>query len=177
MSRFLRPEASRRMLVDEGEYIVDEVMRHWVTRVVPSLVVIAGILCCAAMPWLGSGWWVGLLLGLGLGGYGFYRLHLEFMDRFVITNMRVFRVDGIVDQHMATMPIARILDISVRQTFLGQLLGYGHFVFESAAQDQGLKRINYVPDIERRDLTIQRVIQRAGLRARMKPIEEDEDGA
>lgn len=168
LSRFLRPEASRRMLVEEGEFIVDEVSRHWITRVVPSLIVVAGMLCFIAMPYLSSGWWVGLLLGLGLGVYGFYRLHREFMDRFVITNMRVFRVHGIIDQHMATMPIARILDISVRQPFFGQLLGYGHFVFESAAQDQGLKQINYVPDIERRDLTIQAVIQRAGLRARME---------
>ncbi len=101
---------------------------------------------------------------------GFYRIHAEFMDRFLITNMPVFRVHrGIVDQHMATMPIAlAILDISVRQTLPGQLLGYGHFVFESAAQDQGLTQINFVPRIEQRDLTIQRVIQRAGLRARME---------
>lgn len=176
LSRFLRPETSRRMLVDEGEFIVDEVTRHWVTRVVPALVVCAGMLCLAAMPALGVGWWVGLLVGLGVGAWGFYRLHLEFMDRFVITNMRVFRVHGIVDQHMATMPIARILDISVRQTFLGQLLGYGHFVFESAAQDQGLKQINFVPDIETRDLTIQRVIQRAGLRARMERDDREDAG-
>lgn len=164
------------MLVDEGEFIVDEVTRHWVTRVVPALIVAAGMLCFAVMPLLRVGWWIGLLGGIVLGAWGFYRLHLEFMDRFVITNMRVFRVHGIVDQHMATMPIARILDISVRQPFLGQLLGYGHFVFESAAQDQGLKQINFVPDIETRDLTIQRVIQRAGLRARMERDEPEEGG-
>ena len=167
------------MLVDEGEFIVDEVYRHWVTRVLPSLAVFGGMACFLLMPLLGSGWWVGLFCGLALGVWGFYRIHLEFMDRFVITNMRVFRVRGVVDQHMATMPIARILDISVRQTFLGQLLGYGHFVFESAAQDQGLKQIDFVPHIERRDLTIQRVIQRAGLRARMErePDPDALDGA
>lgn len=163
------------MLVDEGEFIVDEVSRHWITRVVPVLIVVAGMACFALMPVLGAGWWLGLGAGLALGAVGFYRIHMEFMDRFVITNMRVFRVHGVVDQHMATMPIARILDISVRQTFLGQLLGYGHFVFESAAQDQGLKQINFVPRIEERDLTIQRVIQRAGLRARMEAT-DDWDG-
>ncbi|WP_366525348.1 PH domain-containing protein [Propioniciclava sp.] len=179
LSRFFAPEVARRMLVDEGEFIVDEVYRHWVTRVLPSLAVFGGMACFLLMPLLGSGWWVGLFCGLALGAWGFYRIHLEFMDRFVITNMRVFRVRGVVDQHMATMPIARILDISVRQTFLGQLLGYGHFVFESAAQDQGLKQIDFVPHIERRDLTIQRVIQRAGLRARMErePDPDALDGA
>lgn len=179
LSRFLSPQVSRRMLVAEGEFIVDEVFRHWVTRVVPTLAVAAGMVFFLVMPLLGPGWWVGLCCGLVLGGWGFYRIHYEFMDRFVITNMRVFRVHGVVDQHMATMPIARILDISVRQTFLGQLLGYGHFVFESAAQDQGLKQINFVPDIERRDLTIQHIIQRAGLRARMErePDPDAADGA
>ena len=83
---------------------------------------------------------------------------------------------------MATMPIARILDISVRPTFLGQLLGYGHFVFESAAQDQGLRDIRYVGRPEQRDLTIQRVIQRAGLRAKVQPLfdsleDEEDDGS
>ena len=67
LSRFLHPEASRRMLVEEGEFIVDEVSRHWVTRVVPVLIVVGGMLCFAAMPWLGAGWWVGLLLGLTMG--------------------------------------------------------------------------------------------------------------
>lgn len=168
LSRYWYPETSRRLLTDEGEFIVDEVTKHWVTKVGPVLVVVAGMLAFATMPLAPSLWALSLLAGLVLGAWGFYRIHREFMDRFVITNMRVFRVHGVVDQHMATMPIARILDISVRQTVLGQVFGYGHFVFESAAQDQGLKRINFVPDIERRDHTIQRVIQRAGLRARME---------
>ena len=165
------------MLTDEGEFIVDEVSRHWITRVVPVLIVLGGMLCFAVMPLLGDGWWVGLVLGLALGGFGFWRIHEEFMDRFVITNMRVFRVHGIIDQHMATMPIARILDISVRQPALGQMVGYGHFVFESAAQDQGLKHIRFVPRIEERDLTIQRVIKRAGLRASARGGWPDPDRA
>ncbi len=176
LTRFWWPETARRMLDSEGEYAVDEVSRHWVTRVVPALAVVAGMALFATMPAAGQGWWLPLLGGLAVGGWGFYRLHVEFMDRFVVTNMRVFRVHGVVNQHMATVPIIRILDISVEQPFLGQALGYGHFVFESAAQDQGLKRIEFVPHIERRELTIQRVIQRAGLRARMAPDPDGVDG-
>ena len=44
------------------------------------------------------------------------------------------------------------------------MMGYGHFVFESAAQEQGLKRIRYVGRPDERDLTIQRVIAQSGLR-------------
>ena len=86
------------------------------------------------------------------------------MDRFVITSMRVFRVRGVLAQRMATMPLGRILDITVDKPMTGRVLGYGHFVFESAAQEQGLRDIKYVGRPDERDLTIQRVIARAGLR-------------
>jgi len=54
----------------------------------------------------------------------------------------------------------------VRKTLLGRFLGYGHFVFESAAQEQGLRDIRFVPHPDRLDLTIQEQVQQAGLRGR-----------
>ena len=33
----------------------------------------------------------------------------------MITNMRVFRVHGVLSQQLATMPLSRILDITVSQ--------------------------------------------------------------
>lgn len=173
LSSLTDPQVENHLISEEGEVIVDEVRRHPLAFVTPTLIILLG-LALAAMSFAVPPEYAAVPLGIGCAVmlFGVYRALFVHMDRFVITNMRVFRVHGIVDQHMATMPIARILDISVRQTFLGQLLGYGHFVFESAAQDQGLKQINFVPHIERRDLTIQRVIQRAGLRARMEPVDE-----
>ncbi|MGH3705745.1 MAG: PH domain-containing protein, partial [Agromyces sp.] len=75
-----------------------------------------------------------------------------------------FRVHGILSQRIATMPISRILDISVHTPLIGRVFGYGHFVFESAAQDQGLREIRFVGSPDERGATIQRVIQRSGLR-------------
>lgn len=175
LSRFWWPETSRRLLVGEGEFIRAEVTKHWITRVVPVLGIVAGMAAFATMPLVPPVWGVPAATGWALGAWGFYRLHGEFMDRFVVTNMRVFRVHGIFDQHMATMPIARILDISVRQTVLGQVLGYGHFVFESAAQEQGLREIRFVPRVEEYHMLIEQTIQRAGLRARME-MPDDFDG-
>lgn len=178
LQSFLHPQASRRLLQDEGEFIVFEVRKHWVTYLGPVGMIIGGMVLFILMPWLDEGWWLALVVGLVLGVLGLIGIHRQYMDRFVITNMRVFRVHGIFDQHMASVPIARILDISVEQPWFGRFLNFGHFVFESAAQDQGLKRIEYVPDIEERDLTIQRVIQRAGLRARMEvPDDWEDDGS
>jgi hypothetical protein len=70
----------------------------------------------------------------------------------------------VLSQKLATMPLGRILDISVEKPFTGRLLNYGHFVFESAAQEQGLREIRFVGRPYQRDLVIQRVVQRAGLR-------------
>jgi len=76
----------------------------------------------------------------------------------------VFRVNGVLSQNLATMPLIRILDITVKKPIHGRMLGFGHFIFESAAQEQGLKDIRYVGRPDQRDLTIQRVVQRSGLR-------------
>jgi len=70
----------------------------------------------------------------------------------------------VATRHLATMPLGRILDIAVVKPVVGRLFGYGHFTFESAAQTQGLKEIKYVAKPDQRDLAIQRVVQRAGLR-------------
>lgn len=165
---FLRPDVDRLLIADQGEVIVDEVRRHPVRLVVPVLGILASGVLFILMPVvvgvIGAGYLVLLALGLMSLGWSLWRIHSEYMDRFVVTNMRVFRVHGVFSQHVATMPLQRILDIAVDRPLLGRLLGYGHFIFESAAQDQGLREIRYVGRPEERDKTIQRVIQRSGAR-------------
>ncbi len=161
------PRIGRHLLREEGEVIVDEVRRHWVAYVRPALeaVVATALLCTVPFVVIDL---AGLVLVLAV----LVLLHAAWLalgharDRFVVTNMRVFRVHGVLAQHLATMPLARILDISVVKPLHGRLLGFGHFVFESAAQEQGLRDIRYVGDPDARDLAIQRVVQRSGLRGR-----------
>ena len=171
LPRFLAdPQIGRHLLRDEGEVIVDEVRKHGIVYVVPALIALAGlallVLSGAASVDLA---WVPMLLGLGLIGWGAWRALDANLDRFVITNMRVFRVHGVLSQSLATMPLSRILDISVKKPLHGRLLGFGHFCFESAAQEQGLRDIRYVGRPDDRDLAIQRVVQRAGLRGPRVP--------
>ncbi|MFD6056167.1 PH domain-containing protein [Agromyces sp. NPDC060279] len=164
----LDPRVERHLIADEGEVIVDEVGKHWAAKVGCVLEMVAAapvLLLLAVLP--KPLYFVPLLLALGLLLHGLWRYVGLRMDRFVITNMRVFRVHGILSQRIATMPLSRILDISVHTPFVGRLIGYGHFVFESAAQDQGLREIRFVGRPDERGLTIQRVIQRSGLRGRM----------
>jgi uncharacterized membrane protein YdbT with pleckstrin-like domain len=162
-----QPQVGSHLLREEGEVIVDEVLHHWVAytksclyaAVGLALVVVAlyGPVDLSAIFLIGGG------LVLVWAGYLAMDVH---MDRFVVTNMRVFRVQGVFGQSLATMPLTRILDITVNKPLLGRLLGYGNFVFESAAQAQGLRDISHVPRPDERDLIIQRVVQRSGLRGR-----------
>lgn len=159
------PDIGRHLLRDEGEVIVDEVRKHGIVYVVPALIGVAGLvlLGVSVVASLEVAW-LPMLAGLLLLGWGGWRALAQNMDRFVITNMRVFRVKGVLSRSLATMPLGRILDITVVKPMSGRLLGYGHFTFESAAQDQGLREILFVGRPDERDLAIQRVVQRAGLR-------------
>jgi Bacterial PH domain len=157
----------RRLLRDDDarEDIVDEVHHHWVVYTVPALeaAVAAAVfsLFLISSPEVG---WALLLVMAALLVHGAWASLLRFMDVFVVTNMRVFRVRGVLSSKHATTPLSRILDITVDQPFLGLLLGYGHFTFESAAQEQGLRLITFVPKPLDRDLVIQRHVQMSGLR-------------
>ena len=162
----LDPHVEQYLLRDQGEYIVDEVHKAWPASLWPW------VRAFVAIPFIPAAWvydstlfWLILLVAGGVAAQGLWRVIEEYRDRFVITNERVFRVHGNLSIQRATVPLMRILDITVKKPFVGRILNYGHFVFESAAQVQGLDRISYVKDIDRRDYELQRTMQRAGLRA------------
>ena len=164
--RIFDPKVRRHLISDEGEVVIDEVRHHWVVFTMPMLEVVLATGLLVAMLWTPlNATGVLLVIVLVLLGHAFWRFLTEHRDRFVVTNMRVMRIRGVFSQTVATTPIARILDITLKKPIHGRLLGYGHFVFESAAQDQGFREIRYVSRPDDRDLTIQRVIQRTGLRA------------
>lgn len=159
------PDISRHLLREEGEVIVDIVRKHWVVYIAPTILGYLGLVSLGAFLFSDLDLaWFPLALGFGLLGWGGCKALAANLDCFVITNMRVFRVKGVLARSLATMPLGRILDITVAKPLHGRLLGFGHFTFESAAQDQGLREIRYVARPDERDLAIQRVVQRSGLR-------------
>lgn len=164
----------RHLLDDEGEFIIDLVRHHPIVYAgaETAFVSAVGMWIVALFGPIQFGWFF-FIIGVVLAATGTYLAARERRDVFVVTNMRVFRATGVFNVRIATMPITRILDITVEKPFVGRLLGYGHFVFESAAQDQGLRDIRFIGDPDRRDLTIQRVVQRAGLRPAKRNLSRD----
>jgi len=162
---FAEPDIRRHLLSDEGEDVVDVVRKHWVCYAKAAMIAVVGVgsLILSAFVSMQAAWFP-IIVGLLLILYSAFAVLSVSNDCFVITNMRVFRISGVLAKRLATMPLARILDITLDKPLLGRVLGYGHFVFESAAQAQGLREITYVARPDERDLAIERVIARAGLR-------------
>lgn len=170
LSEVRRRRVRQRLLraLDDEEVIVDEVHHHWVVFTVPVLEM-AGAFVVVGLGFftrLDTGWLL-FLVALGLFGHGTWKAAAEYMDVFVITDLRVFRVSGLLSRKQGSTPLTRILDITVEQPPLGLVLRYGHFTFESAAQEQGLRDIRFVTDPLQRDQTIQG-LQMSLLRKRRK---------
>ena len=167
LDRLPDQEIDSHLLADEGEVVIDLVRHHGIVFWKPVAEVVGTavlwILDLVGQIQIG---WVFIVGGLALLVHAAYLAMRERRDVFVVTNMRVFRATGVFSVRIATMPITRILDITVEKPLLGRMLGYGHFIFESAAQAQGLRHIRYIGDPDARDLTIQRVVRRSGLRGR-----------
>lgn len=163
--RAIEPHIDVALLPADGERVIDEVRRHWLAGLFPGIRMLLGMwLLIAAFLFSNALFWVLLTAAVAVILQAAFRVVAEFRDRFVITTQKVFRVHGVLNTQRASMPLTKILDITVQKPLMGRLCGFGHFIFESAAQDQGLREIRFVPHIDQRERTIQEVINRAGLR-------------
>jgi uncharacterized membrane protein YdbT with pleckstrin-like domain len=156
---WLDPHVDRYILSTAGEEKVVEVKKHWAASAWPAIRLAIGIVIfISAFAYQAPVYWVFVIIGGGLAVQAAWRILEEYRDRFVITNQRVFRVHGVLATARASVPLLRILDITVKKSVIGRWLNYGHFVFESAAQVQGLNEIRYVKDIDQREDVLRMVM-------------------
>ena len=156
---WLDPHVDRYILSTAGEEKVVEVRKHWAASAWPAIRVAIGIVIfISAFAYQAPVYWVFVIIGGALAVQAAWRILEEYRDRFVITNQRVFRVHGVLATARASVPLLRILDITVKKSVMGRWLNYGHFVFESAAQVQGLNEIRYVKDIDQREDVLRMVM-------------------
>ncbi len=142
------PRLEKRLNPRAGEHVLRVVPKHPIVYFPVAAALFAAVLATGFM-FFGTGliwqilWWISLIAVV----VACARAFLEWRDVFVVTNWRVVRLSGFWTVRVATMPVNRILDMTMTRSPLGRILGYGHFVFESAAQEQGLREIRFVPRI------------------------------
>lgn len=158
MANLLDPNVDRYITLRAGEQKVLEVPKHWAALIAPGIRLACGIALSAWAVQLDGVWvWLMLWLGWVLVGEAAWRHLAVFRDRFVITTVRIFRFSGVVSTKVATIPLGRLTDMTVRHPVLGKWWNYGHLRFESAGQVQDLERIKFVRDVDRVD-EIRRII-------------------
>jgi hypothetical protein len=117
---------------------------------------------------------LGLLATLGALGYLGLHVGEWWVRHFLITRRRVLLTSGVIIRTVAVMPLRRITDLTWKETFFGQLLGYGTFRFESAGQKQGLDEITFLPHAD--DLYRKVSELMFGNDVTTGPVGDDDDG-
>ena len=168
-------DAEKYLLADEPPVIATRrhpaVLVRSFVRGVPALLV--GVWVLQLDPTNRVGATVGLVVVLGALVY--LGLHVgEWRVRhLLVTRRRVLLTSGVIIRTVAVMPLRRITDLTWKETFWGQVLGYGTFRFESAGQQQGLDVIDYMPHA---DALYKRLSELMfGTDATSNPVSSDED--
>lgn len=153
------PREIRRYLIP-SETIVFVLHRHWAILLEPILstaaaligAVVAAVQAPGPLGRLLFGIWVVLVLRLA---FHVFEWHHEL---FLATNSRLMLVHGLITRKVDIMPMSKVTDMRYDRSLLGQILGYGVFVLESAGQDQALSRINHIPQPDLRYQQISMVL-------------------
>jgi hypothetical protein len=145
-------DAAHERYLAPGETAVLRVRRHVVVLVKPlaqaaAVLVVASALGTYLTPAEGSH---PLDTLLGLVALAFVARLLWkavewWVDRVVVTDQRMLEVSGILTRKIASMPLAKLTDLTFSRTLPGRILGYGDLVVETPGQDQALTHIDYLP--------------------------------
>lgn len=145
----IRHRALQRYILAD-EKVVVATRRHWARLWEPILTTtgafVLGLAILVAvdpdvrdsLAWV---WLPFLVLGL--------RLLYKWLDWraewFVMTDRRLILLTGLLVHRVAMMPSEKVTDLGYERTPLGQVLGFGTFVFETAGQDQAFDRVTWIP--------------------------------
>ncbi|MGN8245742.1 PH domain-containing protein [Cellulomonas soli] len=137
----------RYVLADEN--VVLAVRRHWARLAEPAItavvaLAVGAVLAERAQAAVGDVGLVVLWLGLLPTVRLVWRLLEWRVEWFVATDRRMLLLTGLLTHRVAMMPLHKVTDMSYSRSLVGQVLGYGEFVLESAGQDQAMRRIGWV---------------------------------
>ncbi|MCW2922450.1 MAG: rane-flanked domain protein [Thermoleophilia bacterium] len=69
------------------------------------------------------------------------------LERVVVTDEKVIHVAGVLDKRIASTPLAKVSEFTVRQPLVGRIFDYGSLVVDvPGGRDQALHGLAYLPD-------------------------------
>ncbi|MCW2924825.1 MAG: hypothetical protein JWM98_2229 [Thermoleophilia bacterium] len=94
-------------------------------------------------------WFVRVLVLAMLGvvlGLAWRVVEWEF-ERVVVTNEKVIHLEGVVARRIASTPVTKVSEFTVRQPLLGRMFDYGMLVVDvPGGRDQALHGLSFLPD-------------------------------
>lgn len=70
-------------------------------------------------------------------------------ESLLVTPQQVSLSSGIISRTTNSMAVARITNVSIRESFLGRVLGYGELILELPDRNPGLFIIDHIPYSDR----------------------------
>lgn len=141
------PELDR--YLTPAERIVFRTRMHWIRITGPWVVVFLSLLLLGVLDGKlppDSGWRNVLVIALVLVLVrALWRTFQWYREWFVGTDRRLMLTLGILTRKVAMIPLSKVTDMRYDRPPIGQILGYGSFVLESAGQDQAFRVVEYVP--------------------------------
>ena len=142
------PATVNRYLLPHERQVIS-VHQHPAVLILPIFEVLAGLAIAGWVSTLTHGNGAALLVIWILWAVLLLRLLWKVLDwslnYFVITSQRLLLAQGFLLRKVNMMPLAKVTDMSFQRSAMGQLLGYGEFIVESAGQDQALRNVDYLP--------------------------------
>ena len=132
-----------------AEKIVFRTRLHWVKIVGPWAVFFLSLLLLGILdtrlPGNARFRDVLVLLLLLVLARALWKTYEWYREWFVGTDRRLMLTMGIITRKVAMIPLSKVTDMRYDRPPVGQILGYGSFVLESAGQDQAFREVEYVP--------------------------------
>ncbi|MCL2424413.1 MAG: PH domain-containing protein, partial [Micrococcales bacterium] len=85
-----------------------------------------------------------VVVWLLIAGRGLWRFAQWWFAWFGSTQRRLLLQTGILFRKQAMMPLEKVTDMNYKRSVMGNILGYGQFIMESAGQEQALREVNFI---------------------------------
>ena len=142
------PATVNRYLLPHERQVIS-VHQHPAVLILPIFEVLVGLAIAGWLSTLTHGNGVALAVIWILWAILLLRLVWKVLDwslnYFVITSQRLLLAQGFRLRKVNMMPLAKVTDMSFQRSTMGQFLGYGEFIVESAGQDQALRNVDHLP--------------------------------
>lgn len=86
------------------------------------------------------------LIVFALTLYSAWKIAQWWWGRYVITDLRVLYIEGIISRKVSSIPLEKVTDTTYARSVWGRLLGYGSLLLDTPGERPGLDTLSHLPN-------------------------------